>query len=193
MGWKPMLRVANHRFLFCKEMVFQPNISVVARIGKGFLAVMPAPVTGEWIEDEFANISAFGIHQVISLLELDESICWDLKDESQLCEKNGMKYLSYPIGDRGLPSSLGDFARFTFRIFKEVESGTNTLVHCLAGIGRSGIVSGAVLVHSGLDAETAFDQISQARGLRVPDTKKQRNWLIRHQSTIRIEALNTEN
>ncbi|MBP6782382.1 MAG: dual specificity protein phosphatase family protein [Verrucomicrobiales bacterium] len=171
-------------------MAFEPNISVVAQIGAGFLAVMPKPTTGEWIEEEFANISAFGIHQVVSLMELDEAADVDLQDESQLCQANGMRFVSYPICDRGLPSSLNDFARFTYELFREIEAGTNTVVHCLAGIGRSGIVSGAVLVHSGMDAEEAFAQISQARGLRVPDTEQQRDWLVRHQSAIKSEPQN---
>ncbi len=171
-------------------MAFEPNISVVAQIGAGFLAVMPKPTTGEWIEEEFANISAFGIHQVVSLMELDEAADFDLQDESQLCQANGMRFVSFPICDRGLPSSLNDFARFTYQLFREIEAGTNSVVHCLAGIGRSGIVSGAVLVHSGMDAEDAFEQISRARGLRVPDTEQQHDWLIRHQRAIRTQTQN---
>jgi protein-tyrosine phosphatase len=173
-------------------MAFDPNISIVAQIGKGFLAIMPKPTTGEWIEEEFANISAFGVHQVVSLMELDEAADFDLQDESKLCRANGMRFISYPICDRGIPASLDDFSRFTYQLFREIESGTNTVVHCLAGIGRSGIVSGAVLVHSGMDVEDAFEQISRARGLRVPDTEQQRVWLIRNQGAIKAEPQNKD-
>jgi len=170
-------------------MAFDPNLSVVARIGNGFLAIMPKPAGGAWIEEEFASLAASGVHQVVSLMALDEAIDFDLQDEKQVCETHGMRFVSYPITDHGLPSSLEDFARFTYRLYREIEAGTNTVVHCLAGIGRSGIVSGAVLAHAGMDAEAAFDQISRARGLRVPDTEQQRDWLIQHQSAIRTERL----
>lgn len=166
-------------------MAFEPNISVVGRIGTGFLAVMPKPKSGEWIEEEFANISAFGVHQVVSLLEPDEAAGAGLQDESLLCQANGMKFVSYPMRDRSVPGSVEDFSRFTYKLFRAIAGGSNTVVHCLAGIGRSGIVSCAVLVHSGMGAREAFEQISRARRLRVPDTETQRDWLIRHQGAIR--------
>ena len=169
-------------------MAFEPNISVVGHIGNGFIAVMPKPITGEWIEDEFANIAKFGLHQVVSLLESDEAEVFDLRDEKELCEKNGMRFVSYPICDRGLPNSLEDFIEFTRKIFTDVDRGVSTVVHCLAGIGRSGITAGAVLVHAGLNAEEAFNQISEARGLSVPDTQQQREWLIQHQRAFTPEA-----
>lgn len=162
-------------------MAFEPNISIVGRIGSGFLAVMPKPVTGEWAEDEFANISRFGIRQVVSLLETDEAEVFDLHDEAALCEKNGMRFIHYPICDRSLPESLDDFVEFTHQIFRDVESGVSTVVHCLAGIGRSGITACGVLIHSGMTAEAAFDQITEARGLQVPDTEQQRDWIATHQ------------
>ena len=162
-------------------MAFEPNISIVGRIGSGFLAVMPKPVTGEWAEDEFANISRFGIRQVVSLLETDEAEVFDLHDEAALCEKNGMRFIHYPICDRSLPESLDDFVEFTHQIFRDVESGVSTVVHCLAGIGRSGITACGVLIHSGMTAEGAFDQITEARGLQVPDTEQQRDWITKHQ------------
>lgn len=162
-------------------MAFEPNISVVGEIGKGFLAVMPKPVTGECAEDEFANLSRIGIQQVVSLLESDEAELFDLHEESALCEKNGMGFLHYPICDRGLPESLDDFVEFTHQIFRDVESGVSTVVHCLAGIGRSGITACGVLIHSGMTAEAAFYQITEARGLQVPDTEQQREWITKHQ------------
>ncbi|MEM7147983.1 MAG: dual specificity protein phosphatase family protein [Verrucomicrobiota bacterium] len=166
-------------------MAFEPDIHVVEQIGSGFLAVMPKPTTGEWIEDEFANISAFGIKKVVSLLEPDEAEDFGLGDEQALCERNGMRFISYPIRDRGLPASLPDFARFTHEIYEATGSGTSTVIHCLAGIGRSGTVAAGVLLHAAFEADAAFAHISAARGMSVPDTEEQRRWLIEHQHEIR--------
>lgn len=44
-------------------------------------------------------------------------------------------------------------------------------------IGRTGIIAGAVLLKTGKTAKEAFALISDARGVRVPDTEEQENWL----------------
>jgi protein-tyrosine phosphatase len=50
-------------------------------------------------------------------------------------------------------------------------------VHCYGGIGRSPLVAAAVLVRSGRSAQAAWQLVGRARGLRVPDTDDQRDWL----------------
>jgi hypothetical protein len=50
-------------------------------------------------------------------------------------------------------------------------------LHCRAGIGRSALVAACVLVLMGMAPGTAFDLIGKARGVRVPDTEGQREWV----------------
>ncbi len=159
-------------------MVFEPSIYVVEPIGCSFLAVMARPVPGEWIKDEFAGIAAFGINRVVSLLETDEAAEIGLADERTLCEENGMEFLSYSITDRGLPSSLADFSQFTLKLYETIGRGQATVIHCRAGIGRSGIVAAGVLLRCGFEPGDAFHHITKARGMAVPDTEEQRQWII---------------
>jgi len=49
--------------------------------------------------------------------------------------------------------------------------------HCRAGIGRSGMMTASVLLHQGLTVREAFARISAARGLIVPDTPGQLEWV----------------
>lgn len=165
-------------------MAFEPSIYVVEPIGSGLLAVMARPVPGEWIEDEFAGIAAFGISRVVSLLEPDEAEELGLSEEESLCERNGMEFLSCPIPDRGLPGSVTDFARFTHMLYETIGRGTNTVIHCRAGIGRTGMVAAGVLLHAAFEPEAAFEHIAKARGMYVPDTQEQRDWLIAHWNNI---------
>jgi predicted protein tyrosine phosphatase len=165
-------------------MAFEPNIFVVEPIGSGFLAVMARPVPGEWINDEFSGISAFGIHRIISLLEPDEENEIGLGAEAELCARLHMEFVSYPIPDRGLPDSIADFAKFTHSLYESIGSGTNTVIHCRAGIGRTGLVAAGILLHAAFDAKSAFDHIAKARGMAVPDTEEQRLWIIDNQRAI---------
>ncbi|MBT7442781.1 MAG: hypothetical protein HN790_02295 [Methylococcales bacterium] len=65
-------------------------------------------------------------------------------------------------------------------IFKRFENGQGVAVHCRAGIGRSGMTTIAVLVRYGLSVDDAITLVSQARGIPVPDTEEQIDWLYDH-------------
>jgi protein-tyrosine phosphatase len=161
-----------------------PKVYYVEKIGLGFLAIMAKPMSGEWIEDEFSGLADLQVLQVLSLLESSEQNKLGLKDEKILCEKNNIKFISYPIKDRGLPPSVQEFAQLTKVIYKQIIEGTNTVIHCRAGIGRTGIVAAGVLLHTELEATEAFQRISRARGIQVPDTEQQFDWVVANQNKI---------
>jgi protein-tyrosine phosphatase len=162
----------------------RPEIYQVELIGSGFLSVMAKPVSGEWIEDEFSGIAKEGILRIVSLLESHELYEVGLQDEEQLANRNGMEFTSFQIRDRGIPSSFKEFSVFTKNLYHEIADGKNTVIHCRAGIGRTGLVAGGVLLYCGYTAQKAFAHISKCRGVQVPDTKEQENWLISNSNEI---------
>lgn len=162
----------------------KPDIYKVESIGEGLLAVMAKPVSGEWIEDEFAGIAQLGIHHIVSLLEHEEALELGLQDEQELTEKNDMKFTSYSISDRGLPQSVKEYAEFTKSLYEGIVSGSHTVIHCRAGIGRAGMVAAGILLHHGLSTRQAFELISQKRRVEVPDTPEQYEWVESNQKRI---------
>lgn len=155
----------------------RPTFYKVELIGSGFLAVMARPVSGEWADDEFSGLYESGIRRIVSLLEPHEAYGLGLADEKGLCEKHGLEFVSYPIPDRGLPPTVHGFAGLTRSIYHESAGGQCTVVHCRAGIGRTGLVAAGVLLHAAFNVDEAFAHISQKRGVDVPDTDEQRDWL----------------
>jgi protein-tyrosine phosphatase len=162
----------------------KPDVYKVEFIGSGFLAVMAKPVSGEWIEEEFMGIANEGINSIVSLLELHESYELGLQNEKHLAEKNGMEFVSYPLKDRGLPSSVDEFKNFTKELYHQIAGGKNTVIHCRAGIGRTGVVAAGVLLHCGFKPDEAFKHISEKRGVQVPDTEEQINWIVGNYSEM---------
>lgn len=162
----------------------KPDIDFVERIGSGLFAVMARPAPGEWLEDELASIASIGIDRVVSLLEPSEAEEIGLAAEALHCKAVGMEFFSFPIADRGVPSSLPEFSAFTNMLYETIGQGINTVVHCRAGIGRTGIVAAGVLLQAGFDPDEAFEHISKARGMAVPDTEEQRGWIIAHHLAI---------
>lgn len=155
----------------------RPLFYEIERIGSGFLAVMAKPVAGEWIEDEFSGLAKSGLAQVVSLLEDHEAFEVGLRDEALLCKQHGLMFVSYPIADRGLPPTVAGFAEITKRLYHEIAVGRSTVIHCRAGIGRTGMVAAGVLLHASFGVDEAFDHISDRRTVEVPDTDEQRDWL----------------
>ena len=153
-----------------------PTTYKVTDIGSGILSVMAKPVSGEWIDDEFSGLKRLGIDKVVSLLERFEEIEVGLGSEEELCLKHGLEFASFPIPDRELPNTkLAE--HFLDSLLSEIRMGKHIVIHCRAGIGRTGIIAGGVLVKSGISAKEAFALISSARGVQVPDTEEQEAWL----------------
>ena len=84
----------------------------------------------------------------------------------------------------GLPRSVDDFAELSKKLFLQVEVGINTLIHCRAGIGRSGLLASAVLLHGGRNVQQAFVRVSDMRGCQVPETARQGDWLLENHTII---------
>jgi protein-tyrosine phosphatase len=153
-----------------------PHIYKVISSGNGFLAVMARPRSGEWLRDELVGLRQAGVATIASLLEPREEAELELTLEASIAEELGLKFASLPIVDRGVPSIAGDFHRFAARLADDVRSGRGVVVHCRAGIGRSGITAAAILVQLGHEPRSVFEMVSTARGIRVPDTDQQLEW-----------------
>ncbi len=56
----------------------------------------------------------------------------------------------------------------------------------LLGLGSSGmgLLASGILLHCGLDPEQAFAHVSKMRGIRVPETNEQRDWLVVNRAVI---------
>ena len=164
--------------------MIQAEMYKVGTMGDGFLAIMACPTLDENAPASLANIAKLGIRLVVSLLEPSEARNLGLDAERLEVKAHAMDFISFPIPDMGLPPSVEDFSQIVKLLFTQVNSGVNTLVHCRAGIGRSGLLAAGVLLHTGMDAEEAFAYVSHMRGLRVPETMEQHDWLLANYKTI---------
>jgi protein-tyrosine phosphatase len=141
------------------------------------LALMPRPRAGDWLADEIAGWRRAGLGLVVSLLEAGEIRELGLNEEAALCEQAGIAFRSFPIPDRQVPASVRDTAVLAEELATRLKCGTAVGVHCRAGIGRTSLVAGCVLLQLGHEPGGIVPLLSQARGLKVPDTEEQAQWL----------------
>jgi protein-tyrosine phosphatase len=144
---------------------------------RGRLAILPRPRGGDWLEDEVRRWEQAGLNVIVSLLEPAEVAHFDLSREEDVSQAHGIQFVSNPIPDRGVPQSREATVALVQELEQALEAGKRVGVHCRQGIGRSGAIAACVLVASGEDADAAFELISAARGLPVPETDKQREWV----------------
>ncbi len=101
----------------------------------------------------------------------------NLQDEAGEAKKQGMEFTSFPIPDRQIPRSEAKWAEVLEKATRTLSEGKNVVVHCRQGIGRSGLVAACLLVRSGISPGAAVDLASAARGIAVPETLEQRDWI----------------
>jgi Polymorphic toxin system, DSP-PTPase phosphatase len=153
----------------------KPSIYLVADNLPGKLYIMPKP-SGEWLKEDVEYYGLIGIDMIISMLERDEASELMLERQGEICKQGRLAFTQFPIVDRGLPEIV-PFTSLILQIIDDLKNGTNIAVHCRAGIGRSGIAVCSALLGFGYSPTDAMKLTSEARGVEVPDTEQQRNFI----------------
>jgi protein-tyrosine phosphatase len=143
----------------------------------GRLAIVPRPRGDKRLAEDLAALRQEGIDILVSLLTPQEVADLGLAREAALCEQTGIEFRSLPIPDHGVPVSHRQLQELADALATERLHGKNIGAHCRAGIGRSALLMAAILCVEGLSPERALRLISNGRGVQVPDTPEQAEWL----------------
>jgi protein-tyrosine phosphatase len=81
------------------------------------------------------------------------------------------KEFKFPITDYGIPDDLVAFKSFIETIVSRLSEGQTMLLHCAAGIGRTGTVACAILIRLGVHLEDAVRIVGEA-GSFAEDTSQ---------------------
>ena len=144
----------------------------------GRLGILARPRTGEWLELEMKGLRDAGVDVLVSLLTRDEEQELNLRDERRCAEEAGMTFASFPIDDRKTPGSRNDALELICELSRLVADGKSVAIHCRMGVGRSSMIAASVLVVLGIEGDRAFELLAAARGLSIPETDEQREWVL---------------
>ena len=154
-----------------------PDLFWIPGRWRGKLAVATRPRGGDWLEDEARGWREAGLDIVVSLLEPREAAELGLANEAAEAQAVGIRLISFPIPDLGVPEAMLPSHSLLRQLRDELMDGHTIAVHCRQGIGRAGLIAAGVLVASGTSVEHAIEAVSTARGLTVPETQVQLDWL----------------
>jgi len=143
----------------------------------GKLALAARPRGGEWLEDDLDAWKHEDVDAVLSLLTSDEERALELVSEPLEARRMGLRFVSFPIADRDVPQSEAELVKALEEASRLLVQGKNLVVHCRQGVGRSGLVAACLLVRKGMSPGAAVDKVSVARGVAVPETPEQREWI----------------
>lgn len=157
--------------------MFKPAIHWVSGLEPHRLALMPRPFGGDWLAEEIEGWREAGVTSVVSLLEWNEARDLELEKEEVLCGISGIRFRSFPIKDRGTPASVPAVSALVTALAAELAAGEAVVIHCRGGIGRTGLIAGCLLHVLGVAQRDILPLLSRARGVSVPDTPEQEEWL----------------
>jgi protein-tyrosine phosphatase len=154
-----------------------PDLFWITGPWRGRLAISTRPRGGDWLEDEIRGWRSAQVNSVVSLLEHDEEKQLELDREGEVAEAGGIHFISFPIVDRGVPTSILSTVSLLRSVSQRLERGENVAVHCRQGIGRAALFAAGTLMAAGKSPDAALEAVRSARGLNVPETQEQQEWL----------------
>jgi len=143
------------------------------------LAIVPCPPGGRHLPAAVRSLREKGIETLVSLLTVEEARLLKLDAEDRACRDAGIEFRRLPVMDHSIPESMEAYRAAVEQLRGDLRRGKGVGAHCFAGIGRSCMLMAGLLCLEGLSPDEAFARLSAARGLRVPDTWLQSQW-VRH-------------
>ena len=111
---------------------------------------------------------------VVTLLDFNEIEDLGIISFSTFLMDNGFNWIHCPIRDRSTCSDQKRIRTLLEDIKEVLKSDKSVLIHCHAGLGRTGLLAATFLVSMGLTADSAIKTIRETRPGSIETTEQER-------------------
>jgi protein-tyrosine phosphatase len=158
-----------------------PGVTMFRRVdipdsipGKLYLTVMPGRF--ESIGEFISRIISLSIQEVVCLTPLEEIEERSVEYYHLITSGDYPWHLEhFPIPDFGVPSDTGAFILLSKRMAESLLKGDNLVIHCYAGIGRTGILAMVTLMALGMKRAGAAAAVRKAQAQPEGLSNRQRS------------------
>lgn len=157
------------------------HVPVYGRPGTLWVGRVPGMTGQDSAEVEIDAIHSFGIRRVVCLAPeaflAAIPTCATYAPQARERFREGFRAVA--VADFGTPPDDAVFEHEVALVDDALRVGTPTLVHCMAGCGRTGMFVSCVLVRCGLAPQTAIRAFRRVRGCG-PETAEQVGYVFRY-------------
>ncbi|MCB1174558.1 MAG: isochorismatase family protein [Leptospiraceae bacterium] len=136
---------------------------------------------GRNLSADLQRLQELRYQNIVCLLTANEFEDYGVPDLLQQYEQAEFETLHFPVPDQGIPPLDADWQSVMEWIAERLDRGQNVLIHCVGGLGRSGLIAALFLKHkSGMGAEEAVAHVRQCRSPRAIETRRQLEFVTNH-------------
>lgn len=134
------------------------------------------------LEQDLATIRAWGATALLSLVEHHELELLGITSIGTRAHRVNLDWYHLPIADFQAPGAAFEqgWGKHGQTILARLLNGEPIMLHCLAGLGRTGTIAARILVELGLEPRTAIAQVRQSRSGTIQNPEQERYLLERH-------------
>jgi protein-tyrosine phosphatase len=161
-------------FVTTEKLLLPGRIGLTFAPGKKHMGM-----TGHWDRDldtDLAHLRAeYKTDLLVSLIEEHEFAALQIANLPDRVTTHGIDMLWYPIRDVSVPTSIEDFAEAVNRIVNALGEGRTVVIHCMGGLGRTGLVAAACLMATTeLTPREAIGIVRQTRAGTIQTSEQER-------------------
>lgn len=160
--------------------------SVAVNSGWGLIGMSLCPgkkqlngLTASWSRDLYLDLTRvrdWGASIVVSLIETHEFSFLDVEELPNVVAELGMHWRHGAIPDRQPPHLpfMQAWPALKDELLDELSSGKNVFIHCMGGLGRTGVVAALLLIEAGYSAQQAISAVRTSRPHTIETSAQER-------------------
>lgn len=148
--------------------------------GKLGMTILPGRKdNGRNIAEDIKTIKQQGVTHVITLITDDEFIRYGVENLMSEYSNAGFVTKRLAIADQGVCTTqeMDSLLNWTDKMLEE---GASIMVHCVGGLGRTGIVAASYLVKNGFSANEAINEVRASRSKRAIESDVQELFIFKY-------------